>query len=222
MDNSQASREKMVRDQVQRRGVIDPRVLDAMSVVPRHLFVPTHYRDMAYQDRPLPIGHDQTISQPYIVALMTEQLHLTPEDIVLEIGTGSGYQAGILSRLVKQVYTIERFQPLAQMAKRVLKELSYDNVCVLCQDGSLGLKEHAPFDAILIGAASPKVPEPLIDQLRIGGRIIVPIGGSGHQILQRMTKGLNGLMETDELIPVVFVPLRGYYGWHEDDWGINL
>jgi len=221
MDNTQATREKMVRDQIERRGVLDPRVLEAMNVVPRHLFVPAEYRNMAYQDRPLPIGQDQTISQPYIVALMTEQLSLKPEDIVLEIGTGSGYQAGILSRLVKQVYTIERFQPLAQMAKRVLKELRYDNVTVICQDGSLGLKEHMPFDAILIGAASPKVPEPLLDQLKIGGRIIVPIGGSGHQILQRMTKGLDGNLETDELIPVIFVPLRGYYGWHEDDWENN-
>ena len=107
------------------------------------------------------------------------------------------------------------------MAKKVLKELSYENVNVVCEDGSLGLKEHAPFDAILIGAASPKIPEPLLNQLKIGGRIIVPIGGSGHQILQRMTKCLDGNMETDELIPVVFVPLRGYYGWHEDDWGNN-
>ncbi|MHB8133742.1 MAG: protein-L-isoaspartate(D-aspartate) O-methyltransferase [Anaerolineaceae bacterium] len=219
MDNTQAAREKMVRDQIQRRGVVDPRILDAMNVVPRHLFVPAEYQNLAYQDRPLSIGLGQTISQPYIVALMTAQLRLTPEDIVLEIGTGSGYQAGILSRLVKQVYTIERFQPLAQMAKRVLKDLGYENVTVICQDGTLGLKEHAPFDAILIGAASPKIPEPLLDQLNIGGRIIVPIGGSGHQILQCVTKRLDGKLETDELFPVIFVPLRGYYGWHEDDWG---
>ncbi len=218
MNSEEHAREIMVRDQIQRRGVNDPNVLAAMRIVPRHRFVEKDLQSMAYQDRPLRIGFDQTISQPYIVAYMTAQLQLKPEDTVLEIGTGSGYQAAVLSRLVRQVYTIERFQELADFARKIMIHLNYDNVQVICQDGSLGLKNYAPFDAILISAASPAVPQPLIDQLKIGGRIILPVGGSGHQILQRIKKLPDGSLETEELIPVVFVPLRGFYGWHEDDW----
>jgi protein-L-isoaspartate(D-aspartate) O-methyltransferase len=218
MDTEEHTREKMVRDQIQRRGVNDPNVLAAMRTVPRHRFVEKDLRRMAYQDRPLPIGFDQTISQPYIVAYMTAQLQLKPDETVLEIGTGSGYQAAVLSRIVRQVYTIERIQALADIARDIMVQLNYDNVQVIYQDGSLGLKKFAPFDAILIGAASPALPLPLIDQLKVGGRIILPVGGSNHQILQRIKKLSDGSLETEDLIPVVFVPLRGFYGWHKDDW----
>jgi protein-L-isoaspartate(D-aspartate) O-methyltransferase len=218
MDAMQTAREKMVREQIQGRGIRDMRVLEAMRAVPRHRFVPEIDQKLAYADRPLPIGFDQTISQPYIVAFMTEQLTLRAEDTVLEIGAGSGYQAAVLSRLVKQVYTLERFESLARLAARTLNELHYDNVQVICKDGSLGLKEHAPFDAVLIGAASPAIPPPILEQLNSCGRIILPVGGSGHQILQRVTKLADGALHTDELIPVVFVPLRGCYGWTEEVW----
>lgn len=218
MESFEFAREKMVRDQIQRRGVKDLQVLEVMRSVPRHLFVTKDDQTLAYQDHPLPIGYDQTISQPYIVALMTEQLQLKPEEIVLEIGTGSGYQAAILSRLVKHVYSIERIQPLANQAKTVLKNLAYDNVDIFCKDGSLGLQEFAPYDAILITAAAPAIPQPLLDQLKPEGRILLPVGSSGHQILLRIKKMPDGSLISDELIPVVFVPLRGFFGWHEDDW----
>jgi len=218
MDSEGHSREKMVRDQIQRRGVHDLRILNAMRTVPRHFFVEKEFQEFAYQDRPLPISYGQTISQPYIVAYMIEQLQLKPEETVLEIGTGSGYQAAILSQLVRQVYTIERVQELANIARKNLSKLHYENIEVVFQDGSLGLQNNSPFDAIIIGAASPAIPQPLIEQLKIGGRMILPVGGSGHQILQRITKISEDFLETEELIPVVFVPLRGFYGWHEDDW----
>jgi protein-L-isoaspartate(D-aspartate) O-methyltransferase len=217
MEDFKLLRERMVRDQLKRRGINDSRILEVFETVPRHVFVEQQYTYMAYEDRPLPIGFDQTISQPYIVALMTELLNVQPQERVLEIGTGSGYQSAILSHLCAHVYSIERFQSLALKAEKVLKELGYDNISIFCSDGSLGLEKHSPFDKIVITAAAPGIPQPLIDQLKAGGRLVIPVGNRSRQILQRLIKSPDGNIETDDLIPVVFVPLRGVYGWLHND-----
>ena len=200
------ARERMVRDQIEARGVRDARVLEAMRRVPRHLFVPEEVRAAAYEDHPLPIGHDQTISQPFIVAWMTEALQVTPRSRVLEIGTGSGYQAAVLSQIVAEVYTIEIVAPLAESARRTFEALGYTNVHAKQGDGYAGWPEHAPFDAIIVTAAPEQVPQPLIDQLRVGGRLVVPVGGRGVQQMTVITKGPNGVTR-DERMPVRFVPL---------------
>ena len=178
----------MVRDQIAARGVREPRVLDAMRRVPRHLFVPEALRAAAYEDSPLPIGHGQTISQPFIVAWMTEALQVTPQSRVLEIGTGSGYQAAVLSLVVADVYTIEIVAPLAESARHTLESLGYTNVHAMVGDGYAGWPEHAPFDAIIVTAAPDHVPQPLIDQLRVGGRLVVPVGGRGAQQMTVITR----------------------------------
>jgi len=198
-------REEMVRKQIQGRGVKDARVLWAMRTVPRHLFVPEKYSKEAYADRPLPIGHDQTISQPYIVAYMTEALGLKGDERVLEIGTGSGYQAAVLSVLVHEVYSIEILEPLAREAARRLKELGYKNVEVRCGDGYLGWPEKAPFDAIMVTAAPPEIPQELVKQLKVGGKMVLPVG-VGSQDLIRLTKTEGGLQK-ENLLPVRFVPM---------------
>jgi|YNPNPStandDraft_1061719.scaffolds.fasta_scaffold22738_2 protein-L-isoaspartate(D-aspartate) O-methyltransferase len=198
-------REEMVRKQIQGRGVKDARVLWAMRTVPRHLFVPEKYSKEAYADRPLPIGHDQTISQPYIVAYMTEALGLKGDERVLEIGTGSGYQAAVLSVLVHEVYSIEILEPLAREAARRLKELGYNNVEVRCGDGYLGWPEKAPFDAIVVTAAPPEIPQELVRQLKVGGKMVLPVG-VGSQDLIRLTKTEGGLQK-ESLLPVRFVPM---------------
>jgi protein-L-isoaspartate(D-aspartate) O-methyltransferase len=200
------ARERMVRDQIEARGVRDARVLEAMRRVPRHLFMPEEVRPAAYEDHPLPIGHDQTISQPFIVAWMTEALQVTPRSRVLEIGTGSGYQAAVLSQIVAEVYTIEIVAPLAESARRTFEALGYTNVHAKHGDGYAGWPEHAPFDAIIVTAAPEQVPQPLIDQLRVGGRLVVPVGGRGVQQMTVITKGPNGVT-SDERMPVRFVPL---------------
>lgn len=213
-----AERERMVAEQIKRRGIHDKALLDALHNTPRHLFVPDEHRHLAYMDGPLPIGIGQTISQPYIVALMTELLMLKGDENVLEIGTGSGYQAAILSHLARQVHTIERHIELAARARRVLKELAISNVTVYVQDGSLGLAEQAPFQAILVTAAAPDAPQPLLDQLDDGGRLVIPVGGQWGQFLQRWQR--HGFkFKKEVLAPVAFVPLRGEKGWHEDNWG---
>lgn len=202
-------RERMVKEQIKARGIDDPRLLSAMGKVPRHLFVPPEYRDSAYEDRPLPIGYGQTISQPYIVALMTHHLQLKPTDRVLEIGTGSGYQAAVLAELVKEVYTIEIIPELAREASERLKELGYENVHVKCGDGFFGWPEHAPFDAIIITCAAPEVPPRLVDQLREGGRMILPLGADPfYQTLTLITKR-DGKLEKRRITGVVFVPMTG-------------
>ncbi|MGQ9654254.1 MAG: protein-L-isoaspartate(D-aspartate) O-methyltransferase [Thermodesulfobacteriota bacterium] len=201
----EGEREDMVRKQIQGRGVKDPRVLWAMRTVPRHLFVPEKYSKEAYADRPLPIGHDQTISQPYIVAYMTEALGLKGDERVLEIGTGSGYQAAVLSMLVREVYSIEILEPLAEEAARRLKELGYDNVEVRCGDGYLGWPDKAPFDAIIVTAAPPEIPQELVKQLKVGGRMVLPVG-VGTQDLIRVTKTQSGIRK-ENLLPVRFVPM---------------
>jgi protein-L-isoaspartate(D-aspartate) O-methyltransferase len=195
----------MVDEQIAARGVTDPRVLAAMLKVERELFLPEALRKAAYADEPLPIGYGQTISQPYIVAYMTEALQLAPGDRVLEIGAGSGYQAAVLAELAKKVYTMEVVEPLARAAAARLASLGYSNVEVVCGDGYGGLPEQAPFDAIMVTAAPPEVPTELVAQLKEGGRMIVPVG-SFFQELCLITKTATGF-ETKPLLPVRFVPM---------------
>ena len=201
-----AARQHMVEIQIKGRGITDSRVTEVMSSVPRHEFVPENYRAQAYEDHPLPIGYGQTISQPYIVAFMTEQLRPQPTDRVLEIGTGSGYQAAVLSKLVAEVYTIEIVKPLAQRAEVDLRRLNYSNVNVKAGDGYKGWPEHAPFDAIIVTAAPDHVPQPLIDQLKEGGRMIIPVGGREMQQLYLLEKHA-GKLTQHTVLPVNFVPL---------------
>jgi len=196
----------MVERQLRGRGISDPRVLRAMGSVPREKFVPKELRNNAYDDRPLPIGYGQTISQPFIVAFMTEQLQPKKNQRLLEIGTGSGYQAAVLSDLVAEVYTIEIVRPLAQRAEEVLCELGYKNVQVKAGDGYKGWPEHAPFDAIIVTAAPDHVPPPLIEQLKEGGRMIIPVGKRGWQKLYLLEKQ-GGQIRQTAVIPVTFVPL---------------
>nr|WP_235044673.1 protein-L-isoaspartate(D-aspartate) O-methyltransferase [Methylohalobius crimeensis] len=189
---------------------LDPRVKKALREVPRHLFVDPPHRHQAYKNRPLPIGYGQTISQPYIVALMTALLEPQPDHTVLEIGTGSGYQAAVLSRLVKKVYTVEIIEPLAEQARKRLRELGYANVEVRLGDGYHGWKEHAPFDGIVVTAAASHIPQPLVQQLKPGGRMIVPVGGHFlTQSLLLVEKDRGGRVITRQLLPVRFVPLTG-------------
>ena len=204
-----AAREAMVREQIAERGVRDPRVIEAMRQVPRHLFVPLPDRERAYADAPVPIGEGQTISQPYIVALMTELVRPQPTDRALEVGTGSGYQAAVLSRVVEHVYTIELEETLGRRAEGVLRELKHDNVTVRIGDGYAGWPEHAPFDIIMVTAAPEQIPQPLIDQLKPGGRLIVPVGPRFTvQQLQLIEKDAAGAIHTKNVSPVMFVPLR--------------
>ncbi len=201
------AREEMVNNQIVKRGIKDKRLLKAMLKVERHRFVPEKMQSFAYIDRPLPIGEEQTISQPYIVALMTELLQLEGDEKVLEIGTGSGYQAAILAELCKEVYTIEILEPLAKQAEKLLKNLGYENITVKCGDGYLGWEEHAPFDAIIVTCAPPHIPEPLIDQLAEGGRMVIPVGTYIQEL--KLLKKLNGKIEIISTVPVMFVPMTG-------------
>ncbi|MBI5844657.1 MAG: protein-L-isoaspartate(D-aspartate) O-methyltransferase [Deltaproteobacteria bacterium] len=212
--NLDSLRERMVTEQIRMRGVSDPAVLAAMRKIPRHLFVREDFRDEAYEDHPLPIGEGQTISQPFIVAEMTQALSLTPRDRVLEIGTGSGYQTAILAEIARRVYTIERVEPLHAEAKSLLSELGYLNISFRCGDGTLGWPEEAPFDAILVTAGSPSVPSALKAQLAKGGRMVIPVGDEGLQNLMLLVKDDNGFREYD-LGGCRFVPLVGKQGWRE-------
>jgi protein-L-isoaspartate(D-aspartate) O-methyltransferase len=206
-DEYKAAREQMVRAQIEDRGVRDARVLAAMRKVPRHLFVPPEEQGEAYNDYPLAIGHGQTISQPYIVAYMTEALELKPRDRVLEIGTGSGYQAAVLAELVTEVYSIEIVEALAKEAVARLHHLGYSNVQVRAGDGYRGWPEAAPFDAIIVTAAPEHIPQPLVEQLREGGRMVLPLG-SWEQDLVRLRRTRAGL-QREYLLPVRFVPMTG-------------
>lgn len=210
------ARERMVEDQIRRRGIKDARVLDAMGTIPRHVFVPPENRHLAYADAPLPIGHRQTISQPFIVALMTELLGLGGDETVLEVGTGSGYQAAILGRLAKRVYSLERIPELAEHARGILNALKLDNVEVLVADGSQGLPERAPFGGIMVTAAAPKVPVPLKEQLADGGRLVLPVGEQAGQILECWERQGDDFSR-ERLAPVAFVPLVGEHGWDSDE-----
>ena len=199
------AREKMVKEQIARRGVKNKRVLEAMGKVERHLFVPENLKNLAYTDGPLPIGYNQTISQPYIVAFMTQAAQLGPDERVLEIGTGSGYQAAVLAELVKEIYTIEIIEPLAESSRLLLENLGYDNIKVKYGDGYKGWKEYSPFDAIIVTAAPSQIPMELVGQLKTGGRMVVPIGGF-YQELFLITKTDTGF-EKKALLPVRFVPM---------------
>ncbi|HIE06240.1 MAG TPA: protein-L-isoaspartate(D-aspartate) O-methyltransferase [bacterium (Candidatus Stahlbacteria)] len=205
--NYSVLRNRMVEDQIIARGIMAGKVINALLQVERHLFVAEEYRPLAYEDHPLPIGQDQTISQPYIVALMTELIEPDTLDKVLEIGTGSGYQAAVLSLLCDSVFTIELIPELARSAAKRLRDLGYDNVSVKCGDGFLGWPEHEPFDKIIITCAPPKIPEPLINQLKMGGILVLPLGVK-EQWLLKATKTDKGL-KTDTIAPVLFVPMKG-------------
>lgn len=207
-------RSEMIEKQLRQRGVTDAAVLAAMKAVPRHEFVPEELRTRAYEDVPLPIGDGQTISQPYIVAAMTAALHLRASDRVLEIGTGCGYQGAILSRLAKEIFSVERRPELALSASARLARLGFNNVHVHCGDGTLGLPEFALFDAILVAAAAPAVPQPLLTQLAEGGRMILPVGDAEHQELQLIEKQGTAFVKS-ALEGCRFVPLVGYHGWQD-------
>ncbi len=207
-----AERKRMVREQILSRGVQDPRVLTVMECVPRHHFILTADQAWAYSDGPLPIGHGQTISQPYIVALMSELLELNGSERVLEVGTGCGYQAAVLGNLAAEVHTIELIPELAEFARQRLAELGCRNVYVHAGDGSLGWRHAAPYGGILVAAAAPYAPQPLLDQLAEGGRLVIPVGSHGFQKLEIWLKKGNDF-EHKEHISVAFVPLRGEHGW---------
>ncbi len=208
-------REKMVQEQLLERGIRDSRVIGAFLKVPREKFVPKKMQVYAYEDGPLSIGYGQTISQPYMVALMTELLGLDKRDKVLEIGTGSGYQTAILAELAGEVYSVERIPELAERAQEVLQDLGYANVKIRVGDGTLGWDTYAPYDRIIVTAGAPKVPLPLIEQLAPGGRMVIPVGPRYHQVLKVLEKTSDGEVVEKEDIPCVFVPLIGAEGWQE-------
>lgn len=207
----------MVEEQIEARGVADDRVLTAMRTVPRECFVPEGMVAYAYEDTPLPIEEGQTISQPLIVAIMIEALGLGPDARVLEIGAGSGYAAAVLGRIARRVYAVERFDSLASQAGRRLARLGYDNVTVVCGDGTLGWPEHGPYDAILVSAGGPEVPEPLLEQLAIGGCLVIPVGTEPRsQVLFRVRRTAEDAFVKESLGRVHFVPLIGTEGWTTD------
>jgi len=214
MIDFEKERSRMVDEQIAFRGVTDPRVLAVMGKVPRHEFMPEALRTQAYGDHAMPIGEGQTISQPYIVALMTELLELKGDERVLEIGTGSGYQAAVLAELCQKVFTIERVKTLADKARATLDRLGYKNVVMKVYDGTYGWKDMSPFDAIIVTAAAPDVPDTLVEQLKDGGRLVIPVGERYTQVLLKVIKSPSGVV-TKTSIPCVFVPLIGAKGWKE-------
>lgn len=217
MDRYKKQRARMVETQIKARSIADPRVLKAMETIPRHFFVDEGLIDQAHSDNPLPIGEKQTISQPYIVALMTEALELKGKERILEIGTGSGYQTAILAHLADRVFSIERIAALATRARKILDQLNYYNVAIRVGDGSYGWKEEAPFDAIITTAAAPKIPKYLIEQLIVGGRLVVPVGSRDVQTLYKLTRLAEDVsqMKTEDLGGCRFVSLIGESGWKE-------
>lgn len=206
------ARQRMVEEQLRQRDITDRRVLEAMADVPRHEFIPPELCHLAYADGPLPIGHHQTISQPYIVALMLQLASLRGAETVLEVGTGSGYQAALLARLAGKVYSVECIPELARAARQLLERLGITNVEVVEGDGSRGLEEHAPYHAIVVSAAAPKVPQALKDQLVDGGRLVIPVGGREGQVLERWRRRGDDYSR-ERITPVAFVPLVGEAGW---------
>ncbi|WP_256461282.1 protein-L-isoaspartate(D-aspartate) O-methyltransferase [Desulforhabdus sp. TSK] len=214
MVNFQKARDRMIELQLVSRGIRDPRVLEAMGKVPRHLFVDEALQDQAYNDYPLPIGDKQTISQPYIVALMTEILELKGTEKVLEIGTGSGYQAAVLAELAERVFTVERIPTLAHRANQILKKLGYKNIVTRVADGTMGWPDEAPFNGIIVTAGAPRIPQPLIDQLAMNGRLVIPMGDHLSQELILVERVREGIRKTN-LGGVRFVNLVGKWGWEE-------
>lgn len=213
MVNFDVARKRMVQEQIINRGITSPRLIDILLKIPRHLFVQEAMAAQAYSDGPLPIGEKQTISQPYMVALMTDLLELTGSEHLLEIGTGSGYQTAVLASLCRRVYTIERIRPLALQARKVLDSLGLLNVNIRIGDGTLGWPEESPFDAILVTAGAPVVPESLVAQLAPGGRLVIPVGDAASQTLLRIRKGADGTLHQESLAGCRFVPLIGQQGW---------
>jgi protein-L-isoaspartate(D-aspartate) O-methyltransferase len=205
-------RKRMVQEQLIPRGIEDPRVLEVFSKVERHKFIPEDFRSSSYADYPVSIGEGQTISQPFIVALMTQSLGVNPEDKILEIGTGSGYQAAVLAELAREVHTIERIESLAKRSEALLKDLGYHNISIRVDDGTLGWKEKEPFNKIIITAASPRIPLPLTEQLAEGGKLILPLGEAFSQVLTLVEKKAGRLYQ-QQICGCVFVPLVGKYGW---------
>ena len=214
MEQFATSRTKMVQEQLLARGIVDRNTIEAMLAVPRHLFVDDAMQGRAYGDHPLPIGAGQTISQPYIVATMTQALELGADDKVLEIGTGSGYQAAVLSRICSQVYTVERINSLLARARKIFDKLRYYNIRAKLDDGTMGWPENGPYDAIIVTAGGPEIPQPLIDQLNDGGRLIIPVGDQNVQELQLVRKN-EGQVEIVSLASVRFVDLVGEHGWNK-------
>jgi protein-L-isoaspartate(D-aspartate) O-methyltransferase len=215
MTDFAALRKRMVERQIAARGVRDARVLDALRAVPREEFVAPHLAGLAYDDHPLPIPEGQTISQPFVVALMAEALELRPADRVLEVGAGSGYAAAVLARLAGEVFAVERHESLAREAAERLARLGFDNVRVTAGDGTRGWPEHAPYDAIAVAAGGPEVPRALLDQLGPGGRLVIPVGRPEHQTLLRVRRAPDGSFQRESLGDVRFVPLVGEEGWPE-------
>jgi protein-L-isoaspartate(D-aspartate) O-methyltransferase len=212
------ARADMVERQLAGRGIFDERVLEAFQSVPREAFVPRELAEQAYRDAPLPIGQDQTISQPYIVALMTEALQLQGNERVLDVGTGSGYAAAVLSRVAREVFTVERLEALATAARERLERLGYGNVHVLHGDGTLGWPAHAPYDAIAVAAGGPRIPQALLEQLAPGGRLVIPVGpDEASQVLTRVTRVVANGFRVEQLIDVRFVPLIGAQGWPDEE-----
>ena len=210
------ARRRMVQQQIVARGIDEPRLLEAMNTIPRHLFVDAGLQGHAYADGSLPIGEKQTISQPYMVAAMTAALELRGDERILEIGTGSGYQTAILARLAKRVYSVERLPGLAARARKVLDQLQLSNINIRVTDGTLGWKEQAPFDGILVAAGAPDIPSEYLAQLAIGGRLVMPVGGYNVQSLIRVTHLGDGKFRREELMGCRFVPLIGQAGWADD------
>lgn len=209
-----ALRRSMVDEQIRKRGIRSPHLLDALTLVPRHFFVPEDLLAHAYEDRALSIGEAQTISQPYMVAAMTEYLDLQGSERVLEVGTGSGYQAAVLAELAREVITVEKNEVLARAARERIASLGYHNIEVKLGDGTLGWPEAAPFDAALVAAAAPSVPPPLLEQLAEGARLVIPVGDTEKQMLMRIRKSAGQILQ-EKLFACQFVPLRGRYGWPE-------
>ncbi|HEY6839542.1 MAG TPA: protein-L-isoaspartate(D-aspartate) O-methyltransferase [Geobacteraceae bacterium] len=215
--NLDISRRRMVDAQIVKRGIKDPLVIEAMLKIPRHIFVQEAMAAQAYSDTSLPIGEKQTISQPYMVALMSELLQLTGKEKVLELGTGSGYQAAILATLAGRVYTVERVRSLALQARKALDSLGLLNVNLKIGDGTDGWEEEAPFDAIIVTAGAPDVPRKLLDQLNVGGRLVLPVGSQAEQVLLRLTKEADGTVRREEFTGCRFVKLIGKYGWSDEN-----
>jgi protein-L-isoaspartate(D-aspartate) O-methyltransferase len=210
------SRRRMVEEQVIDRGVTDPRVIDAMFRVPRHKFVEEALAGKSYQDAPLPIGEKQTISQPYMVAVMSEALMLDGSETVLEVGTGSGYQAAVLALLAERVFSLERIPSLARRARRVLDSNSFSKVNIRLADGTFGWQDMAPFDGIIVTAGAPKVPQEYLDQLAVGGRLIIPVGDRESQVLMRITRVGENDYKEEKMLGCRFVPLIGNQGWKQE------
>jgi len=217
MINFENARRRMIETQVKARNIIDSRLIEAMQKIPRHIFVEEAMAAQAYSDTSLPIGEKQTISQPYMVALMIEMLQLTGSEKVLEIGTGSGYQTAILALLAARVYTIERLRPLALKARKALDSLGLLNINMRIEDGTAGWEAEAPFDAIIVSAGAPDVPRQFVEQLSVGGRLVIPVGNQSEQVLAKITRGVDSALVREDFVNCRFVKLIGQFGWKDEN-----